>query len=237
MTGVVLDRIAAATLRPDESRQVFRAVLDALSRPGRIEQLPAERLPATPAALLPVLALADLGTGVAVLDDGAAWAEVIGVVTSAPEAPLGTARFVAATRTPSPGELREACRGRALAPEEGALVCFPVPDLDSTDLGGTAPGGTGVGSAGIAGVGGTALAGEKVGVTGVGGTNAVGAEWILSGPGVPGRRALSGPDGALVAARAEAVAGFPAGIDLLLITPDGRMAGIPRTTVIEGKDL
>jgi len=198
MTGVVADRIAAATLRPDESRQVFRAVLDALSRPGRIVHLPAELLTETPAALLPVLALADLGTGVAVLGDDADWAEVIRVVTSAPSAPLATASFVAATRTPSTDELREVCRGRALAPQEGSLVCIPVAELESTDRGG--------------------------------------AQWSLSGPGVPGSRALSGLDRALVGARAEAVAGFPAGIDLLLITPDGRMAGIARTTVIERKN-
>lgn len=198
MTGVVVDRIAAATLRPDESRQVFRAVLDALSRPGRIVHLPAERLTETPAALLPVLALADLGTGVAVLGDDADWAEVIRVVTSAASAPPATARFVVAARTPSADELREVCRGRALAPQEASLVCIPVAALESTDRGG--------------------------------------AEWILSGPGVPGSRALSGLDRALVGARAEAVAGFPAGIDLLLITPDGRMAGIARTTVIERKD-
>ncbi|GAB3562345.1 phosphonate C-P lyase system protein PhnH [Amycolatopsis endophytica] len=186
----VLDRIAAATLRPDESRTVFRAVLDALSRPGRVVTLPADG--STPAVLLPVLALADLGTGVAVLDDGEDWADVIGVVTSSPAVPPATARFVAATRPMTPAELRTVRRGSALAPEEGALVCLSVPELDGTD-------------------------------------------WTLTGPGVDGSSRLSGVDG-LREARAEAVSGFPAGIDLLLITRDGRMAGIPRSTTIEGRD-
>lgn len=191
-TGVVLDRIASATLRPDESRQVFRAVLDALSHPGRIVGLPAERLADTPAVLLPVLALADLGTAVTVLDDGEGWGDVVSVVTSAPSAPAERARFVTATRTMTADELRTVCRGSAFAPEDGALVCLPVSEIDGDD-------------------------------------------WVLSGPGVRGSALVSGVDG-LLQARAEAVAGFPAGIDLLLITPDGRMTGIARTTVIEGKD-
>ncbi|WP_020673039.1 phosphonate C-P lyase system protein PhnH [Amycolatopsis nigrescens] len=189
MTGLVLDRIAAATLRPDESRQVFRAVLDALSRPGHVVALPTE---STPAVLLPVLALADLGTGVAVLDDGEDWTEVVGVVTSAPAAPLEQARFVAATRPVTADELRAVCRGSALAPEDGALVCLPVSEVD-------------------------------------------GDNWAVTGPGVAGTASVSGVDG-LLAARAEAVAGFPAGIDLLLIAPDGRMTGIPRSTTVEGRD-
>lgn len=191
-TAVLLDRIAAATLRPDESRQVFRAVLDALSRPGRTVELPGDRIGPTPAVLLPVLALADLGTGVAVLDDGDDWADVVGAVTSAPVAPLGSARFVTSTRPITADEVRTVCRGSALAPEEGALVCLTVPEVD-------------------------------------------GDEWRLSGPGIPGTATVSGVDD-LLAARAEAVAGYPAGIDLLLVTPDGRMTGIPRTTAIEGKE-
>jgi alpha-D-ribose 1-methylphosphonate 5-triphosphate synthase subunit PhnH len=35
-----------------------------------------------------------------------------------------------------------------------------------------------------------------------------------------------------VAARAEAVAAYPAGIDILLVTDDGWVAGLPRTTTI-----
>lgn len=187
---LALDRIAAATLRPAESQRVFRAVLAALSRPGRIVPLPTDS--PVPAALLPLLALADLGTGIAVLDEGEDWADVVGVVTSAPVVPLQDARFVAATRPLTADELRAVRRGSPLAPEDGALVCVPVSELD-------------------------------------------GADWVLSGPGVDGTARLAGVPG-LRAARADAVAGYPAGIDLLLITPDGRLAGIPRSTRIEGSD-
>ncbi len=61
----VADRFAGVGLEPEAAQQVFRAVLNSFSRPG----LP-HRLPSTgfPPALLPALALADLETGVAVLD-------------------------------------------------------------------------------------------------------------------------------------------------------------------------
>jgi alpha-D-ribose 1-methylphosphonate 5-triphosphate synthase subunit PhnH len=55
----------------------------------------------------------------------------------------------------------------------------------------------------------------------------------LSGPGVPGRRAVAPrglpPD--LITARATAA--FPAGPDLLLVAPDGAVLGLPRSTRIE----
>ncbi|NMO49983.1 phosphonate C-P lyase system protein PhnH [Actinoplanes sp. TBRC 11911] len=185
MTEVLLDRIAASTLRPDESWQVFRAVLDALARPGTVVALPKERLDLTPAALLPMLSLADLGTPITVLDDDEGWAEIVGTATSAPAAPLGQARLVAATRTVTPGELRAMARGSAFAPEESALVSLSVPELEGTG-------------------------------------------WTLSGPGVSGIARLAGLDG-IVSGRA--------GLDLLLVTPDGRMAGIPRSTTIDKEDV
>ena len=56
----------------------------------------------------------------------------------------------------------------------------------------------------------------------------------LEGPGVDGRISLRvddvSPD--VIAARDVAVSQYPTGIDLLLVDRDGRIAGIPRTTVI-----
>lgn len=190
MTSVV-NRMAAAKLRPNAAWQVFRAVLDAMAHPGRMVELPPDLTGATPAVLLPMLALADLGASVAVLDDGAGWADAVSAVTSAPVAEIRSARFVAATRPITADELRSVCRGSAFAPENGALVCLSVADVD-------------------------------------------GGDWVLSGPGIAGQVCVSGV-GDLLDARTEAVAGFPAGVDLLLITADGRMVGIPRTTVLEGK--
>lgn len=57
----------------------------------------------------------------------------------------------------------------------------------------------------------------------------------LEGPGVDGTLTLAvdGLPAEFVAARADAVAGFPAGIDVLLVAPDGTVAGLPRTTTIK----
>ena len=58
--------------------------------------------------------------------------------------------------------------------------------------------------------------------------------WRMTGPGIPGETTLSplGLPPGFVAARAEAVAGYPAGIDVLLVTRDGHVVGLPRTTTI-----
>ena len=178
-------------LDADTAQRAFRAALDALARPGTPAALP----PAgdRPAALLPVLALADLDTPVCVLGDtpGGAWADALATVTSAPVVPLAAARLAAALRPLEPGELAAVRAGSPAAPEEAALVALAVPALE----------------------GGPAL--------------------TLSGPGVAGSRVI-GPRGLpadLVAARAATA--FPAGPDLLLVTPGGAVLGLPRSTRIE----
>ncbi|MFK0279436.1 phosphonate C-P lyase system protein PhnH [Streptomyces sp. NPDC090499] len=205
------DLVTAAKPSPRQAQAVFRAVLDALARPGTTTRLPADPAGRVPAALLPLLALADLGTGFRVLEaadgaggadgadgaDGAGgpgrWSEVVAVATNAPAVPLAEARLVAAVRPVTPAEIRQLRRGSAEAPEDGALLCVPVAALD-------------------------------------GGPR----KWRLSGPGVPGGLVVA-PDGlpdGFAEARAEAVAGFPAGIDLLLAAPDGRLLGLPRSTAV-----
>ncbi|MPZ97646.1 MAG: phosphonate C-P lyase system protein PhnH [Propionibacteriales bacterium] len=192
MTPATSDRIAAAILGPVTAQRTFRAVMDALARPGRVVELPHAELPPV---LLPVAALADLGTGVCVLgDDG--WADAVRVATNAPSATVDDARLVAATRPVTAAEIRSMRRGAALAPEESALAAVPVSAVDS------------------------------------------GSALRLTGPGVDGTRTIAPaglPDG-VIAARAEAVAGFPAGVDLLLIDPDGRLLGLPRTSAIESRE-
>lgn len=57
----------------------------------------------------------------------------------------------------------------------------------------------------------------------------------LRGPGVPGERVLGieGLDPAVVDARAAACAAFPAGVDFWLVTADGEVAAISRSTRVE----
>ncbi|MFD8279072.1 phosphonate C-P lyase system protein PhnH [Streptomyces solisilvae] len=187
--------VTAAKLRPAQAQGVFRAVLDALARPGTVARFPSDVPGAVPPALLPVLALADLGTGVRVLEEDGSrcWSDVVSVATDAPAVALEKARLAAAVRPVAAEEILRLHRGTADAPEDGAVLCLPV----------------------------TALEGGP-------------SVWRLSGPGVPGERDVApqgAPDG-FVAARAEAVAGIPAGADLLLATPDGRVMGLPRSTTI-----
>jgi alpha-D-ribose 1-methylphosphonate 5-triphosphate synthase subunit PhnH len=177
-----------APLDPDTAQRTFRAVLDALARPGVVQQLPVE--PEVPTALLPVLALADLDTSVAVLADDGGWAEAVTTATTAPITGLPTARLVAALRTFAAGEPGAIRTGSAAAPEDGALVALAVPAVD----------------------GGTPI--------------------TLRGPGIANARTVA-PQGLpadLLAARAAAT--FPAGFDLLLADPGGRVLGIPRSTRI-----
>jgi alpha-D-ribose 1-methylphosphonate 5-triphosphate synthase subunit PhnH len=196
---------SVTALHPADSQEVFRVVLEALARPGTAMTLPGGPLEFLPPAIVPVFALADLGTGVCVLqvdgDHPAAgsqhWSDIVATATSAPRWPAELARLVAAVRPVTGDEVRGFRRGSARAPEDAALVSLAVPDVE-------------------------------------GGPR----RWRLSGPGVAGAARLAPqglPDG-FVAARAEAVAAYPAGIDFLLATDDGRVVGLPRTTAIAEED-
>jgi alpha-D-ribose 1-methylphosphonate 5-triphosphate synthase subunit PhnH len=198
-------------LTPGGAQAVFRATLDALARPGTVTRLPSaagEPLAGhVPAALLPLLALADLSTPACVIDSRVVWGEIVRVATNAPHAALADARLVAALRPLAAGELASLRTGTAAAPEDGALACLTV--------------------AGIA---------IAAGTDGIAGSpNGTRLLLRLSGPGVPGTRAVivTGLPAGFAAARHRLVAGFPAGADLLLIAPDGAMTGLPRTTEVK----
>jgi alpha-D-ribose 1-methylphosphonate 5-triphosphate synthase subunit PhnH len=177
-----------------DSQQVFRAVLEALARPGTPMALPPEPLTALTPAIAPIIALADSTTGVCVLENSDdRWADTIATATSAPIWPAEMARLVAAVRPISADEVRGFNRGSAQAPEDAALVAVGVRDVH-------------------------------------GGPR----RWTLSGPGVCDTTTVA-PQGIpteFVVARAEAVTAYPAGIDVLLVTDDGRVVGLPRTTTI-----
>ena len=198
-------------LSPATGQLVFRAVLGALARPGIVCRLPnAAAGPGTaalsarlPAALLPVLALADLTTPVCVLADGDGWDEVVRVATGAPSAGLPAARLVSVLRPLAPGELAVLRTGTVAVPEDGALACLAVQEL----------------AAAVRGPGPAAGAARP-------------QRFRLAGPGIPGTRDLlvTGLPGDFAASRGALADSFPAGADLLLVTPGGEVAGLPRTT-------
>ncbi|GAA3087491.1 phosphonate C-P lyase system protein PhnH [Pseudonocardia yunnanensis] len=124
---------APVLVRPGnrDAQRIFRAVLDALARPGTTTHLPAPA--GVPAAMAPLLALADLDTPVCVLDatsaDSDQWLRAVMTATSAPGADLGDARLVAALRPVTMDELRAVRVGTPADPEEAALVALAVPAL------------------------------------------------------------------------------------------------------------
>lgn len=142
--------VAAARLDAATSLQVFRAALDALARPGRPTRLPIVRPDLLPAALLPVLALADLEITVAVLDDrrpsadaSTDWLTVVTAATGARRASsLGEADLVLALRPPASSEITALRTGDALAPERGARLVVACSRLGhgNTGVGLSGPG-------------------------------------------------------------------------------------------------
>lgn len=185
-----------ATISPAGSQFAFRAALDALARPGTVRHLSGpdgvSAADGIPAALLPLLALADLTTPACVLADDGEWAEMVRVMTSAPMAKLADARLVSVLRPLRDGELDSLRTGTPAAPEDGALACLAVTEFGT------------------------------------------GSSLRLTGPGIPGSRELrvAGLPPGFADCRRRLVRGFPAGADLLLVTPEGGLAGLPRTTAI-----
>src|SRR5262249_25504495 len=128
--GADVTAVFAAALRPADAQLVFRAVLEALARPGTAMALPENPLLTLTPAVVPVFALADLGTGVCVLERaGDRWGDVVSTATGAPLWPAELARLVAAVRPVTEAEVRDFARGTAADPGRSALVSLAVPDV------------------------------------------------------------------------------------------------------------
>jgi len=195
--------MARARLHPDESQRTFRVLVDALSQPGRLFRLPDAVLGRAPAALVPLLAIADIEVAVAVTPDPDGWADVLTVTTGAPVSETCDAEWVAFLDAPTPQQLQALDPGSAYAPERGTRIVVAVGSLDAID-------------------------GRRD-------AEPAAAVVVLRGPGVPGSRVLAvgGVDADVFAAVAAINADFPAGIDTWLVTADGTIAGLPRSTTID----
>ncbi|MFC7618894.1 phosphonate C-P lyase system protein PhnH [Microlunatus sp. GCM10028923] len=198
------------------SQQVFRACLGALSRPGSVHQLPAADLPASiPAAALVPLALTDLMAPLTGLGRAEGLARRIATATGARCVPADRARFALALDDDH-DQLAGLPIGSNWSPELGVLLSQRVAALRQAQGAES----TAQGSEGAEGAEGAA--GGALSLT-------------LTGPGIKDSTVITvaGLSADFFAARAELTAEFPTGIDLVLITDDRTMIGLPRTTRIE----
>lgn len=189
-------------LPPTAAQRAFRAIMEAFSRPGLLQQLPLAAVPeGVPAVMIPLLTLADIMTPIAALPTpGQPVEEAVSLaarLVAAPIAEPGSARFALALGEPNHEEFARLNRGSHWSPEAGAMLFQRVLALAPATEGG----------------------------------------WLLSGPGVkpdePVRLAVEGLSDEFLAVRAALVSDYPAGIDVVLVTDEGRIAALSRTTRIE----
>jgi len=201
-------RIPSGVASATAAQQTFRRVLDALARPGQVQQLASDPSLSSatfadqphlawPATLLLMLVDHEVSLAVAGVAGGEALETVVRrrtrVATATPEA-ADTVVCDGGALTP---ELVTALkRGSLEYPDDGATLLVLTDDLT------------------------TATAGAPTAT--------------LSGPGIDGaiRVSLPGLDPDILAAREDAIALYPMGIDILLLDRAGRLLGLPRTTVV-----
>lgn len=123
-------RARAMRLDPLRAQRVFDALLHTMSYPGVCIRLDVPD--GVPAALLPVVTLADVEVDVAVLhDDG--WTAAVEAVTGARAVPEDRAGIVVALHAPTAADVAGLRRGTAEAPEDAARLVVTVDALDGTD--------------------------------------------------------------------------------------------------------
>lgn len=196
------DLARRAHLSPPESQQAFRALLDALARPGRVVGLPRSLTERMPPVLVPAAALADVEVTVAVItgpDDD--WIDAVLQATGAQVAPFTQAEMVVFRRAPSASEIASLERGDATSPERGARVSIACRSLRA--VGARRPADSGL-----------TLTLRGPGVEGT------------------IRVVTDGLHPAVLEALADANHFFPAGVDAWLVADDGSVVGLPRSTKV-----
>jgi len=188
-----------------DAQGVFRAVLDALARPGHLRSVGSRLAPneeASIAARATLLALADATTSVWLQFPLPEVASALRFHTGAPllsgESELATAQFALLTDPARCPALERFAFGTAESPEHSATLIVDVPVL----------------AAGHTGTGGLHLR--------------------LRGPGIATHTdvTVGGLDTPFWQARAALAPRFPAGLDLLIASGD-TVLGLPRTTHVE----
>lgn len=189
----------------EAAQQVFHDMMEAMSQPGTFRDLGEHAPPSpVPAAVTPILTLADLMTPLAVLEsptvselEAGAIAATLSGLTGAPIDGPGKARFVLALEEPKDWD--ELNTGSHWSPELGALLVQRVEAVSPDTSGDLA-----------------------VRLTGPG-----------IHPGRPTTISVSGLSVDWFVQRAALTSSYPAGIDCILVSDKGSFVCIPRTTRIE----
>jgi len=193
------------SLTPVESHEVFRSMLDSLSRPGTISQLTALQSVDVPRCIIPLLAIVDVETRFAVIDNISTslnWTELIGSATGAPPASLAESSWVVDFSDPTRDNMEDLPRGSALAPERGCgLVVACALLSEGFDHGDATQESTSI---------------------------------ALTGPGVDGQKivTISGISNYFFESLCDLNGSFPAGVDVWMVDQSGQILALSRSTQI-----
>jgi len=191
-----------------DSQATFRALLDSMSRPGRIYRIPVRLYSSPPHGFCPpaltvLKTLCDhrvsfsLGTS----HETPEWIRYLEVNLATPFQPVEKADYVLFDGVGFDSGFARLNRGSLEFPEKSATALICVNGLADES-------------------------GKHEGPF---------CRLLLSGPGVKGQTTLSvsGLDPGYVTGRRAAIRHFPMGVDLFLLDGQGRVAGIPRTSMVE----
>jgi len=180
-------------------------MLDSLSRPGTISQLTALESVDVPRCIIPLLAIVDVETRFAVIDNISTahnWSALIGSATGAPPASLAESSWVVALSEPTRDNMEDLPRGSALAPERGcglvvgcALLSEGFDHCDATQ--------------------------ESTSIA-------------LTGPGVDGQKivTISGISNYFFESLCDLNGSFPAGVDVWMVDQCSQILALSRSTQI-----
>ncbi|TSA51284.1 MAG: phosphonate C-P lyase system protein PhnH [Actinobacteria bacterium] len=188
-----------------QSHEVFRSMLDSLSRPGTISQLTALESVDVPRCIIPILAIVDVETRFSVIDNISTshdWSALIGSATGAPPASLAESSWVVAFSEPTRDNLEDLPRGSALAPERGCCLVVACALLsEGFDHGDATQESTSI---------------------------------ALTGPGVDGQKivTISGISNYFFESLCDLNGSFPAGVDVWMVDQSGQILALSRSTQI-----
>jgi alpha-D-ribose 1-methylphosphonate 5-triphosphate synthase subunit PhnH len=116
-----------------DTQRIYRLVLDAMARPGKLNSLPVVSINPPSGlsqyAAAAALTLLDSETGFCVLPDNQMIVDYLLLNTGAASCPLTVAEFIIVIGATAGLELSDVCRGTLISPEKGATLIIMVDRL------------------------------------------------------------------------------------------------------------